>query len=404
MDFDRWVDGFDDSGDGGNQNDTYRHDTGGDHQQCALLHEAIHISLHCLLGGVVNIGAGDQGDQADDQIGDGRVFPDSCHDLGVGSGKQGAEETAHGVAEAQLLCEAEHSPGQETAHGADPFALTVDVPYIEETGAGHSGADAGEQRRVDQRCRNSRNAPEILGRIPGGSGAQGHSGSDQQGSDHPVHTGIDVSENDVPEGIGEQKSRHQQHQGTDDGGIDVPCHTGIGKKIGKQCHGKAGGNVLEEGVGIVLAQKPAEQAQEQSAQTGADNIRKVTAVEQAQAAGHQHMAVEHLGEGILLSCPVRFLQPLQGHFRVRLLRTDGAAEIVVFFHGIQIGTNAFHPAQLGDGQLPGYHNGDKQAVGHRVDPGIQTIGGQHPDDAFLDAVGLRTGHRQPGAQLRGQFH
>ena len=116
------------------------------------------------------------------------------------------------------------------------------------------------------------------------------------------------------------------------------------------------------------------------------------------------MTIQRLGEGILLSCLIRFFQPLQGYTGIRLLFADSPAEIVVFFHSIQIGTDVFHAAQLSDGELTGNHNGDEQTVGDGIDPGIQPISGQNPDDTFFNPIGFGTGHRQPGAQFGCKFH
>ena len=142
----RRMDGFDDSRDRGHQNDSHCHDTGSDHQQGAFLDKAIHITLNSLLGGVVDVGAGDQGNQADDQIGNGWVFADSCHDLCICCRKDGAQKAAHGIAEAQILCKTENSPGQEAAHRTDPLSAAMDVPHIQKTGAGDGSTGTGNQR------------------------------------------------------------------------------------------------------------------------------------------------------------------------------------------------------------------------------------------------------------------
>jgi len=190
---------MDDSCGGRNQNNAHSHDTGGDHKKGTFLNEAVHISLYRLLGSVVNIGAGNQGDQANDQIGNGRVFPDSCHYFGVCCGKDGAEKAAHCVAKAQAVCKAKDCPSQKTAHRTDPFALAVDIPHIQKAGAGNSGSGTGDQGRMGNGGRDRRNSPEILGRIPGSSGAQCHSRSDQDGCDHTVDAGVDITKDDVPE-------------------------------------------------------------------------------------------------------------------------------------------------------------------------------------------------------------
>ena len=139
------MDGVDDPGGGGDQNDAHGHDTGGDQSQDALLKKAIHISLNGLLGGIVNVGAGDQRDQGDDQIGDGWVFSDPGHDLCVGSSKHCAKEAAHGVAETKMVGGTENGPGEKAAQSAQPAAASVDIPDKEKADTGHKCGDAGRQ-------------------------------------------------------------------------------------------------------------------------------------------------------------------------------------------------------------------------------------------------------------------
>ena len=73
-------------------------------------------------------------------------------------------------------------------------------------------------------------------------------------------------------------------------------------------------------------------------------------------------------------------------------------------HSFQIRTQTLHAAQLRHGQLAGDHNGDKQTVGNGIDPGIQAVGGADAADAFLNAVGFRTGSGQLGGQRGDKLH
>ena len=63
--------------------------------------------------------------------------------------------------------------------------------------------------------------------------------------------------------------------------------------------------------------------------------------------------------------------------------------------------DAAHP---GDGQaLFGQHR-DDEIVGNGKDLGIQSVGGQHPADAFLHPEGLRAAHGQLIAQIAGKVN
>ena len=396
--------GVEDPGGRGDQNDTHGHDAGGDDQQGALLNKSFHISLDCLLGSIVNVGTGDQGDQGGDQIGDGWIFPDPGHDLGVGGGNQGADKTAHGIAAAVVVCKTENGPGDKAADGTEPAAASVDIPDEEEADTGHEYGQTGDQIPVDEGCRCGGDAPEGFRSIPGGGGTQSNGRGDQQGGDDPVDTGVGISEDDVPQGVGKQQPWHQQHQGADDGGVDVPGKTGFRQRIGKQGHEKTGGQLLEKGIGVDLAEETVYQSQKQTAKSGTDAVGSIAAIKYAEAAGHENTAKKNIGEGISLFGLIGFCQPLQGNLGIRPFGTDPAAQVAVFFHSVQVGAGIFHPAQLGDGQLAGNHDGDEQAVGHRVHPGIQPVSCQDPDDAFFDPVGFRTGHSQPGAKPGNQFH
>ena len=396
--------GVDDPGGGADQDDAHCHDTGSEQGQIALVEETGPVPQYGLLGGVVDVGAGDQGNQGDDEVGNGRVFPQPGHDLSVDGGHNGSKEAAHPVAKAKIPGNAEYRPGQRAAQSAKPAALAVDVPHKEEAHTGHKAGDAGGKIRVSQGRRGRRDAPENIGRIPSRGGAQSHAAGDQQGGDGAVNAGVGVTEDDIPQSIGKQQSRHQQHQGADDGGINVGAHPQPGKTVCEQRHEEAGGDFLEKGVGMQLAQQVIHDPQKQAAEPGAKTVGGSSAVEDAKTAGNQNVPQQHHGEGIDLVGLFRFLQPDKGLLGIGLFGTDPAAEIVVFFHRIQIRPHIADAAQLGDGKTVGDDDGDKQAVGHRVDPGIQPIGRQHPNDAFLHPIGLSPGHGQPGPQLRGQLH
>lgn len=68
---------------GGHQQDADGHDSGNGGSVHALIGEQLHFSLNSVIHGVINTSTGQQGEYGDDQIGDGREFPDSGHDLGI---------------------------------------------------------------------------------------------------------------------------------------------------------------------------------------------------------------------------------------------------------------------------------------------------------------------------------
>ena len=54
---------------------------------------------------------------------------------------------------------------------------------------------------------------------PRKTGAKTDGCGNQQDLYNAVYTGIGITENDVPQGIGKKKSRHKDHQGADNNGI-----------------------------------------------------------------------------------------------------------------------------------------------------------------------------------------
>ena len=255
-----------------------------------------------------------------------------------------------------------------------------------------------------QGCGSLGDAPEKFRGIPGRRSAQGDCCCDQQRCDRPVHTGVDIAEDDVPQCIGKEKSRNQKHQCANDRGIDVSRQIEFSQQIGKQCHEKAGGNLLEEGVGINLAQGIVHQSQKQTTGTRAKTICDISTVKYTQTAGNKHISQQDECVGIVFSLLLGILQPFQRGLRVRPLGTDPPAQVVVFFHRIQIGADVLHPAKLGDGQLIRYDDGDEQTVGDRVDPSFQTIGIQNSNDTLFNPVGLGTGGGKTATHFRNQFH
>ena len=76
------------------QQDAHCHTAGNGQGMAADGDKAVRVALHCLLGGIVDAGAGDQRQQRGDQIGDSRVFPDPGHDLCKSRGHNGRHEIA----------------------------------------------------------------------------------------------------------------------------------------------------------------------------------------------------------------------------------------------------------------------------------------------------------------------
>ena len=108
------------------------------------------------------------------------------------------------IAAAQLQGQAVNDPDQHAAQGAQQAALSVDVEDDAEAqtanGAGEQPPENGHfHDRTANRC-----APQKGSGIPGGGGAGDDGSGDEQNLHDPVGTGVNVSENDIPHGVGKQ--------------------------------------------------------------------------------------------------------------------------------------------------------------------------------------------------------
>ena len=104
-------------------------------------YKAFGVTLHGRLGGVINAGAGDQGQQRRDQIGDGRVFADAGHDFSKGCGYHRGNKIAQQRFTAQGLDDAIGGPGDTTAQSAQQIAIAVDIEDNDKACAGNHGED-----------------------------------------------------------------------------------------------------------------------------------------------------------------------------------------------------------------------------------------------------------------------
>lgn len=120
---------------GGHQQDADGHDAGNGGSIHTLGSKPLHIAPHRIAHGVVDAGAGDQGEDGNDQIGDGREFPDPGHHFGVDGSKDGAPEITHDGAAAESFRSEIDGPDQRTAQGADDHAQVMNVKENGETDA-----------------------------------------------------------------------------------------------------------------------------------------------------------------------------------------------------------------------------------------------------------------------------
>ena len=66
---------------GGDQQDAYSHNTGNSSGVHTFICKQLHFSADSIIHGVVHTSTGDQRENGDNQVGYGRIFPDSCHGL-----------------------------------------------------------------------------------------------------------------------------------------------------------------------------------------------------------------------------------------------------------------------------------------------------------------------------------
>ena len=74
-----------------------------------------HIAGHNRRGSTVDTGAGQQGDDGNDQIGYGGVFADPCHYLGICRSEKGGDKICHHTFKAAGLPQPEDRPAQSTS-------------------------------------------------------------------------------------------------------------------------------------------------------------------------------------------------------------------------------------------------------------------------------------------------
>ena len=126
---------------GGAQQNAHGHDSGNGGGVHSLPGEFVHLPQHGVVHGVVYPRTGKHGENCHDQIGNGRVLPDSGHGFRIDRGKQSRPEITDDIPAAQAGDHAENEPGQHTSQGADGRARAVDVEENGKTNA----ADEGEQ-------------------------------------------------------------------------------------------------------------------------------------------------------------------------------------------------------------------------------------------------------------------
>ena len=389
---------------GGAQQNAHGHDSrngGGVH---SLPGEFIHLPQHGVVHGVVYARTGKQGENCHDQIGNGRVLPDSRHGFRIDRGKQSRPEITDDIPAAQAGDHAVKEPGQHTPQGADGRARAVDVEENGKTNAADEGEQALEPHGIGDAGSGYRHPPQNACHIPGTGGAQGNGGSQQKHLDNAVHTGIGVAVENVPHGVGEGQSRHQNHQGADVGGIGVGAEPGGVQTVGQQGHKEGRGQGIEERSRPAGTENGHDKPHQQSAKTGAQSIHKAAAEEQGKASAAQKISQSpdqgridfHRSQGV---CQLPLSRP-----RVGTGFTDTAAEGTEAFQSVQVISVVADAPHSGDRRAVGQKHGDSQIIGDGKNLGVEAVGRQNPADAFLHPEGFRSAHGQLIAQITGKIN
>ena len=80
------------------------------------------------------------------------------------------------------------------------------------------------------------------------------------------HAGVGVAVDDVPHGVGDQQSRHQDHQRADDGRVRVIQPPQPRRDVGGHRHQERGEDGAEEGIGLEAIQKAVHKADDHAHQ------------------------------------------------------------------------------------------------------------------------------------------
>ena len=112
---------------GGNEQDSHSDGTGNGQGMHAAAGEAFHFSTDGVVDGVIHTGTGDQREDGHHQVGNGGIFADASHELGIQRGQQGGDEVTEDVIAAEGAGDQINTPGKNTTGGTDENAGAVDI-------------------------------------------------------------------------------------------------------------------------------------------------------------------------------------------------------------------------------------------------------------------------------------
>ena len=186
-------------------------------------------------------------------------------------------------------------------------------------------------------------APQGDGNVPPGTGAKANSRRTEKNFDDAVDAGVGVPENNIPQGVGEEQTGHQQHHGTHDYGMYIIGDSQRTKAIAAQGCQKGGGDDLKKGVGFQNAEESGQDPQQNGAYPSAQAVCDGAAVEKGKAETDNGLSQQQNGEGKmgLTGCGLR--NPFQCLLQRRLFPADFSAQVGEPLHGIQISGTAFNP-------------------------------------------------------------
>ena len=384
----------------GHQQDAHRQRTGNARRLQTLPQRLEHLPLQAQTHGVIHARAGQQREDGDDQIRRHRAAAHPGHHLGIQGGENGGVQV-HGVyVHAQRLTQQIDHPGGRAADDAQHHPLAVDVEQDGKAVAPHEhrqglGPGGPHQRR---RLHHGAEAVDRLRHPPGRRRAQRDGEGRQKDLHDAHHAGVGVAVDDVPHGVGDQQSRHQDHQRADNGRVRVIQPPQPRRDVGGHRHQERGDDGTEKGVGLHPVHEPVDAADDQPHQPRPQAVPQRAAEHQCEAQSPQKAAQIGDGGAVHPALGHGLPQPLRSHLHLRLFPADAAAEGVQLLQRLQIVAVVADALQDGQGLAVGRLKADSQAVGDGEHLALHAIGAQDAADGVLHPEGLGPGQGQLAAQ------
>ena len=144
---------------GGYQQNAGSHQTGDGNGFQTTVGKGGHFALENMADGVIQTGAGDQADQAQDQIADGRAFAAAGHHFGINGCENGSQQHSAHFGNTGLDQQAVHDPGEDTAGGAEQNAQIMDIEQEAEANCANAAGNAFNEQAMVQHGAADRCAP-----------------------------------------------------------------------------------------------------------------------------------------------------------------------------------------------------------------------------------------------------